>query len=134
MIVTGWVDDIGAFSESARVFVAPLRYGAGVKGKIGQSLAYGLPVVTTSIGAEGMSLVDGRDVLIGDTSEHFARNLVQLYKDQLLWQNLSRNSIEYIGSCCTPRIVKAKLENVFTEIFAPPTNAVSPTRVARSRL
>ena len=134
VIVTGWVNDIGAFFESARAFVAPLRYGAGVKGKIGQSLAYGLPVVTTSIGAEGMSLVDGRDVLIGDTSEHFARNLVQLYNDQLLWQNLSRNSIEYIGSCCTPGIVKAKLENVFTEIFARPTSAVSPTRVARTRL
>jgi GT2 family glycosyltransferase len=119
VIVTGWVKDIGAFFESARVFIAPLRYGAGVKGKIGQSLTYGLPVVTTSIGAEGMSLVDGRDVLISDTPEQFARNVVQLYSDELLWQKLSRNSIEYIWSCCTPEIVKTKLENVFSELFAP---------------
>ena len=134
VIVTGWVKDIGAFFESVRVFVAPLRYGAGVKGKIGQSLAYGLPAVTTSIGAEGMSLVEGRDVLIGDTPERFAKHVVQVYSDQLLWQNLSRNSIEYTELCCTPGIVKAKLANVFSELFASPATSVSSTRVARSRL
>jgi GT2 family glycosyltransferase/glycosyltransferase involved in cell wall biosynthesis len=133
VIVTGWVKDIGVFFESARVFVAPLRYGAGVKGKIGQSLAYGLPVVTTSIGAEGMSLVEGRDVLIGDTPEQFAKHVVQVYSDQLLWQDLSQSSMEYIESRCTPGIVKMKLETVFSELFVPAANTVSPVGAALSR-
>jgi hypothetical protein len=50
----GHVPDLDPLMARARVFVAPLRFGAGVKGKIGEALAYGLPVVTTAVGAEGM--------------------------------------------------------------------------------
>ncbi len=52
--VTGWVEDLEPLIDVARVMVAPLRYGAGMKGKVTQSLAAGLPVVTTPIGAEGL--------------------------------------------------------------------------------
>ena len=62
--VTGYVMDVTSYFEKARIFVSPLRYGAGVKGKIGQSMAFGLPVVTTSIGAEGMYLEDGVSAMI----------------------------------------------------------------------
>src|SRR5205814_10715677 len=51
--VRGYVPDVEPFWQARRVFVAPLRYGAGVKGKIGEALAHGLPVVTTTVGAEG---------------------------------------------------------------------------------
>ena len=52
--------------------MAPLRYGAGMKGKVGEALATGLPVVLTSVAAEGMGLVDGEHVLVADTAEAFA--------------------------------------------------------------
>jgi len=116
VMVTGWVKDITPFFESARVFVAPLRYGAGVKGKIGQSLSYGLPVVTTSIGAEGMDLIDGCNALIADTPRCFAEKVIKLYSQQSLWQSLSNNSIAYVDSNYAPGVVGRKLQTILAEI------------------
>ena len=62
ILVTGQVADLGPYFDRSRVFVAPLRYGAGIKGKIVQSMAYGLPSVTSSIGAEGMRLTSGEQI------------------------------------------------------------------------
>ncbi len=89
IIVTGHVPDLEPFFARARVFVAPLRYGAGMKGKIGQAMSYGLPVVTTPIGAEGMGLHDGKHVLIRDDPEGFADAVIRLYGDKELWERLA---------------------------------------------
>jgi GT2 family glycosyltransferase len=118
VIVTGWVKDLTPFFEDCRVFVAPLRYGAGVKGKIGQSLSYGLPVVTTSIGAEGMGLVEGRDALIADTTQHFARKVLQLYNDEALWTAISESSLAYIEKSCTPEVMKQRIADVLSQVIA----------------
>jgi glycosyltransferase involved in cell wall biosynthesis len=77
-----------------RLSVAPLRYGAGIKGKINQSLARGLPVVATSCAVEGMALVDGEDVLCGDDAEHLAAAIVRLYSDEVLWNKLRAGGIK----------------------------------------
>ncbi|MGB5736626.1 MAG: glycosyltransferase family 4 protein, partial [Thiohalocapsa sp.] len=81
------------FFDTCRLSVAPLRYGAGVKGKINQSLAHGLPVVTTSQGAEGMYLRDGESALIADDPSTFAAAMVQLYQDSKLWRRLSSGGL-----------------------------------------
>jgi GT2 family glycosyltransferase len=90
--VTGFIHDVAPFFQSARVFVAPLRYGAGLKGKIGQSLEFGLPVVTTTIGAEGFDFVDGHDALIADEPQAFADAVKRLYADRMLWTRMSAAS------------------------------------------
>jgi glycosyltransferase involved in cell wall biosynthesis/GT2 family glycosyltransferase len=87
--VTGWVAEVEPFLDRARVTVAPLRYGAGVKGKIGQAIARGVPVVTTTIGAEGMGLVDGQDALIADEPAPFAAAVVRLLREDRLWVSLA---------------------------------------------
>ncbi len=94
--VTGYVKDVSPFFENCRVFVAPLRYGAGMKGKIGQSMAYGLPVVTTMIGAEGIGLVNNENALIADEPAEFADSVLRLYSDEELWNRISRDSIAHI--------------------------------------
>jgi len=66
IIRTGYVPDVIGDSRDRRLSVAPLRYGAGVKGKVNMSLAFGLRAFVTSVAAEGMQLVDGEDVLIAD--------------------------------------------------------------------
>ena len=96
IIITGYVEDLSDYFNNCRVFVAPLRFGAGVKGKINQSMSRGLPVVTTSIGAEGMGVTDGENVLIADEPEEFSQKVIQLYNDEKLWNTLSNNSIEHI--------------------------------------
>jgi glycosyltransferase involved in cell wall biosynthesis len=64
IVVTGFIPNIADFFHYSRVFVAPLRYGAGLKGKIVHAMSYGVPVVTTDIGAEGLGLEDGLTALI----------------------------------------------------------------------
>jgi len=108
--VTGYVPDVRPYFEKARVFVSPLRYGAGLKGKIGQSMAYGLPIVTTTIGAEGFDLIDGHNVLIADEEEGFADKVIQLYQDRSLWETFSLNSRKLIEKNYTPEVIKQKLK------------------------
>ncbi len=92
----GYVEDPQPYFDRCRVFVAPLRYGAGMKGKIGQSLAFGLPVVTTSIGAEGMAIEHGRHAMIADSPEAFAQAIIALHANADLWRILSCNGREHI--------------------------------------
>jgi GT2 family glycosyltransferase len=82
--VVGWIEDLMPLHQSARVFVAPLRFGAGMKGKIGESLAYGLPVVTTSVGAEGFDS-DESGLVIADEARAFADAVGALYRDPHQW-------------------------------------------------
>lgn len=115
--VTGYVADVTPFFEKSRVFVSPLRYGAGVKGKIGQSMAYGLPVVTTGIGAEGMGLVDEVDAIIADDEATFAGKVLQVYQDQALWEKLSVNGRRTVAEQFSPEVTRRKLERLLTDNF-----------------
>ena len=78
-----------------RVSVAPLRYGAGIKGKIGTAMAAGLPVVATSLAVEGMSLTDGENILVADGAEVLADALAKIYQDEALWNRISKNGLAF---------------------------------------
>ncbi|WP_353148962.1 glycosyltransferase family 4 protein [Chryseobacterium sp.] len=90
----GFVESIEEHFMNSKIMVAPLRFGAGVKGKIGQAFEYFFPVVTTDIGAEGMRLTDRKNVLIANDEESFAQAILQLNNDEELWNTLSQNSID----------------------------------------
>lgn len=93
--ILGYQKSVDYWFENSRIFVAPLRYGAGVKGKIGQALEFSLPVVTTEIGAEGMGLVDGVSALVsGNNAEYFADKILELYHNEKLWNALHQNSTQ----------------------------------------
>lgn len=93
IIVTGFVTDgrLREFYLKSRLAVAPLRYGSGVKGKIIEALYYGVPVVTTSMGAEGIE--DAKGILrISDDAAGFARSVASLYSDDDELLRMSRES------------------------------------------
>ncbi|ERT04239.1 glycosyl transferases group 1 family protein [Lyngbya aestuarii BL J] len=123
VIITGHVPDISEYFNNCKLSVAPLRYGAGIKGKILTSFSYGLPVVATSIAAEGMGIQDDYDVLIGDTAESFAQQVANLYLDNQLWGKISQNSLETISSQYSMEAVTYKFEKLLTSI------GVSKTKV-----
>lgn len=87
--IHGFVSDLNPYMTGCRVSVAPLRFGAGVKGKVNQAMSHGLPVVATSCAAEGMHTTHGVDVLMADDAESFAREVVRLYRDPVLWRQLA---------------------------------------------
>jgi len=115
VIVTGYVTEVEPYFQKSRIFVAPLRFGAGMKGKIGQSLSLGLPTITTKIGAEGMGLIDHQDVLIADTDEEFARGVIELYDNRELWQKLADNSLETIKRY-QPATVQTNLQALLSNL------------------
>ncbi len=96
IIVAGYQPDVRLFFDTIRLSVAPLRYGAGVKGKINQSMGLGVPVVATSMAVEGMNLVDGEDILRADTPDSFADAVVKLYESEELWNKISANGLENV--------------------------------------
>lgn len=104
--VLGYVPDIEPVFARARVSVAPLRFGAGINGKIGEALAHGLPVITTNIGAAGLALRDGEEALIADSPEDLADATVRLYTDAALWRKLSDKGYEHVERHFSPRVVR----------------------------
>ena len=106
----GHVPDLADELRSARISIAPLRFGAGMKGKIGEALSWGLPVITTSIGAEGMDLVDGEDALIANSPSAFAEAVLRLYDDEALWSKLSRNGPIKVENNWGYEVIKSRLE------------------------
>jgi O-antigen biosynthesis protein len=110
IVVPGYLRSVDTYFSHGRVFVAPVRYGAGMKGKIGHALAFGVPVVTTAIGAEGMDLVDGETALIRDDPLEFAKAVMALYEDEALWDRLSRQGQQIVRERWTPEVMQTRLQ------------------------
>ena len=110
--VLGYVMDLSKVLNDCRVMVAPLRYGAGVKGKVTECMSHSLPLVTTSIGAEGLDLDDKECLLIADTSYDFAEKTLLLYENRKLWNRISKNSKTFIENNFSPEQGKGLLDKV----------------------
>lgn len=109
--VLGYTPDVDPLFHNSRVFVTPLRYGAGMKGKVGQALSYGLPVVTTTIGSEGLGLQHGHTAMIANDPEEFAEAIYQVYIDQTLWQTLANNGRKHVQEHFPPQLVVKQIYN-----------------------
>lgn len=110
--VAGWVEDMTPLLDGCRAMVAPLRYGAGMKGKVTQSLAAGLPVVTTSIGAEGLSIEPGEHMLVADAAEEIAAAVVRVCRDDELWQRLSGGGLRAAESGWSRPAMRARVDEL----------------------
>jgi GT2 family glycosyltransferase/glycosyltransferase involved in cell wall biosynthesis len=115
IIVTGLQRDARPFFDGVRLSIAPLRFGAGVKGKINQSMAFGVPVVATSLAIEGMELTPREEILVADTPEDFARALIELYESEELWRRLSENGIRKTRAVYSPEVARKQLEFLFSD-------------------
>ncbi|WP_449246864.1 glycosyltransferase [Desulfarculus baarsii] len=94
--VLGYVENLGPVLDQCRLSVVPLRYGAGIKGKIGTSLSHGVPCVSTFMGSEGMGLAEGDGVLVADTPEQFADAVIRLHEDEALWSSNSEGGLAFV--------------------------------------
>jgi len=113
--------------------VAPLRFGEGVKGKIKQSMAFGVPVVVTYIAVDGTELRNREDILVADEPEDFAQALIELYESEELWKRLSENGIRKTRALYSPDAARKKLEFLFSDEHLgnlEPSAAVPETDIA----
>jgi len=113
--VPGYVPDVAPYFRSHRVFVAPLRFGAGLKGKIGEALSFGIPTVTTPIGAEGFDLTDGVDACIANDATTFAEAVVRLYRDRAAWERVASGGLAAVTRLA-PDAFDATLRHVFADV------------------
>ena len=122
--VMGYVPDTLPFLLEAWVSVAPLRFGAGMKGKVGEAMAAGLPVVTTSFGAEGFGLTPGAHLLVANAPVMFAEAVSKLIGDNELRRRLGGAGHAFIASHYSPDAVANQLVT-FTKRLA----RIRPQRV-----
>ncbi|MGE5208163.1 MAG: glycosyltransferase [Alphaproteobacteria bacterium] len=115
IVVAGLQRDVRPFFDNVKLSIAPLRFGAGVKGKINQSMAFGVPVVATSLAIEGMELQNREDILVADEPENFARALIELYESEELWMRLSENGIRKTRALYSTHAARKKLEFLFSD-------------------
>ncbi|HPE98761.1 MAG TPA: glycosyltransferase, partial [Chitinophagales bacterium] len=94
IILTGFVEDLEDYLPRCRVNVIPLRFGSGMKVKTINGLCRGIPMVSTSIGTEGLRVEDGKDVFIADDLDTFIDRTALLLTDQQRWEELANNSKE----------------------------------------
>ncbi|GFO64822.1 glycosyltransferase [Geomonas paludis] len=114
---TGFVDDLRPLFEKALVYVAPLRFGAGIKGKVLEAANFGLPVVTTSVGAEGIGLIDGKSVAIADNAQAFSVAVLALHRNQELWELIRYEGRNYVESNFSQRALQAKVDDVLGKLL-----------------
>lgn len=92
----GFVDDLEPLFQRSRIFVSPLRFGSGIKVKVLNSMCRGLPVVTTSVGAEGLGTTHMTHLAITDEANEMVEKINQLLEDKQAWEHLEKNSRELI--------------------------------------
>jgi glycosyltransferase involved in cell wall biosynthesis len=108
VLVTGYIpeEELAAYYASARVAVAPLRFGAGMKGKVLEAMRYGVPCVTTTVGAQGFTEAPLR---VDDDREAFARHVIDLIRDDAAWLDTAARGIEYLEQRFSVQAVWATL-------------------------
>jgi GT2 family glycosyltransferase len=120
--VEGWVENLEPLLARSRLMLAPLRFGAGMKGKVTQCLAAGLPVVTTPVGAEGLISDDGPGsdpsgslMLVGEDPPELAAAAIDLYTDDDLWRRLSFNGQAFIAENCSMKVISERLRDLLDD-------------------
>lgn len=111
--IHGFVERIEPFMEGARLSLAPLRFGAGVKGKINLAMAHGQPVVGTTVAVEGMHLHPGDDVLVADDAAGLADQIVLAYQDEELWKRLSAGGLRNIEEHFSMDVARRTIRQLF---------------------
>jgi hypothetical protein len=114
--VIGYAADLQPYLDSASLMVAPLRYGAGLKIKVTEALASRLAVVTTTVGAQGLDAVSGKQLLIADEPEEFAQRVIELLGNPERTEQIGRAGHDYITSTCSSKAIDASLDSMLAAV------------------
>ena len=114
--VTGRVDDIRPYVQDAAVYVVPLRIGGGTRIKIFEAMAMGKAIVATSIGAEGLPVAHGKNILLCDQAEQFASSVVTLLRNPLHRQSLGAAARRLVEDAYSWESVSADFEKVLAKV------------------
>ena len=125
IVVTGTVDDVVPYLRKGKVFICPVRLGGGFRGKILEAMAVGRPVVSTSLGAEGIPASNGENIILADKPDDFVRGILDLMMDQNLYQKVQKNARRLMEDKYAWDKGIAVLENILEKMMhKPPRNQI----------
>jgi polysaccharide biosynthesis protein PslH len=116
--VTGSVPDVRPYGEDCGAFIVPLRSGSGMRVKILNALAMGLPTVSTTVGAEGIDVTDGENILLADTAQEFAAATLRLLSEPELSARLAQNGRKLMEAHYGWDAIGARLAEYYTEVIS----------------
>jgi glycosyltransferase involved in cell wall biosynthesis len=111
--VTGYVEDVRPYIAGAAVYVVPLRMGGGTRLKVLEAMAMGQAIVSTTLGCEGIALTPGREAVLADTAQEFARRVVELLGDEERRRSLGRWARRLVEAHYDWRVIVPRLEQVY---------------------
>ena len=115
-LVKGFAEDVNAVMQSAKICLAPIRFGAGLKGKLVDAMKNGTPCVISSVGAEGMFGDLHANGFVEDTPEQFAKKTMKLFQDEALWKEKQKNGFQIINQRFCKKQYQYKLLHKVEEI------------------
>jgi glycosyltransferase involved in cell wall biosynthesis len=115
IVFTGYVDDVRTYLNESLIFVAPLRMGSGTRFKILTAMAMGLPVVSTTVGCEGLEVRDRENICIADNPVDFANAIIKLIEDNDFRENIIKNGKEFVEKRYSREIVMDQIKRIFND-------------------
>ncbi len=115
--VTGFVDDVRPYMWEGSVFVVPLRMGGGTRFKVVEALAAGTPVVSTSLGAEGIPVTDEREVFLADTPEDFAKAVIRALNEPSKADEMINSGLSFVREHFDWKVVGKTMENALISLL-----------------
>ncbi len=113
----GDLKDLRELYDSRRVFVAPIRFGAGIMLKLVEAMAAGLPCVVSATGAHGLSLTDEQEALVARSDDDFVEKTVRLYGDAQLWSHIRKGELEFVEKNFGPANMEKNLDDFLKSIL-----------------
>ena len=126
VIVTGQVEDVRPYIERARAVVVPLRIGGGTRLKVLEAMAMAKPVISTTLGAEGLAVADGDNIMLGDTPDEFATQVGRVLDDDDLAERLGTAARRLVEANYDWRISVRRLEALHADVLRQPGDAPRP--------
>lgn len=113
---TGRVDDVRNYLEKCKVFVCPMTFGSGIKTKNLEAMAMGIPIVTTTIGAENIDAENMKEWIVEDNPKEFSKAVVKILDDKKLQREIGKNGSNFINANYTWNVTKKKFEELLKTI------------------
>ena len=118
IVVTGFVEDMITYINKADVVICPMRMGGGIKNKILEAMALGKAIVSTSIGVEGIDVIQGENIMIADSPTEFAENVLKLLNDQSLRNRIANNACVLINERYTWDKCSRRYEELYVDLLS----------------
>ena len=115
--VLGFVPDVTPHYRDSDISIAPLTWGGGLKGKIAEAMAHGLPVIATTVGVSGFGLSSGNNAVVADAPSDFVDGIAKLHMDREFYELIRKNGWAFVEAHFGEKAIRARVKALFDQIY-----------------